>query len=188
MNEIVGRIDTLDPSFAGDKDSYGHFKPTAQQQKALRGKKDPLSEMQAFMQLDQLLAQLYKQFLEAKAYRKELSAANGPNDPMTEVALDMEDSAYCAYQTRYIELRQIRDMMARAQQLMRDSAEDAEREKNKEREQKYRDFILMTKIQERVNEQNRQGGFEYAILLLIFNLFPNGYLYPKQQFHQKMAA
>jgi len=188
MNEIAGRIDTLQPSFAGEKDEFGHFKPTDKQQAQLRGDKDALSEVEAFMQLDPLLAQLHKQFLEAKIYRKELSAANGPNDPMTEVALDMEDSAYCAFQTRYIELRQVRDMMARAQRLMRDSAEDAEREKNKEREQEFKNFLMMAKMQDRVNEQNRQGGFEYAILLLIFNLVPMPNYQLKPQSYQRMAA
>ena len=38
---------------------------------------------------------------------------------MAEIAIDMEDSAWCAMQTRYIELRAKRHLMARAQDMMR---------------------------------------------------------------------
>ncbi|MEM7618188.1 MAG: hypothetical protein AAF244_02275 [Pseudomonadota bacterium] len=190
MNEIVQRIDTLEPSFAGEQDDFGHFRPTDRQQAQLRGDQDPLSEVEAFIQLDDVLAHLYKQFLEAKAYRQQLTAENGIDDPMTEIAIDMEDSAYCAFQTKYIELRQIREMMARAQRLMRESKEALEREKTKEREEKYKNFIMLSKMQEKTREQNMRGGFEYAILLLMFNLLPTHYMHnmPQHQFKQKMVA
>jgi len=79
-------------------------------------------------------------------------------------------------------------MMARAQRLMHDSAQEAEREKNKEREQEFKNFLMMAKMQDRVNEQNRQGGFEYAILLLIFNLVPMPNYQLKPQSYHRMAA
>ena len=192
MNEIAARIDVLEPGHASGQDDIAHYKPTAKQQQSLRGNKDPLSEIEAFMQMDDLLAHLHKEYLEAKIHRTQLLAQNGQNDPMAEIAMDMEDSTYCAFQTRYIELRQIRDMMAKAQRLMRESVENIEREKNKEQLQKFTNFVLLSKMQARQNEQNRldnaKGGFEYAILLLIFNLIPSPlqtYQYPQQR---KMVA
>ena len=187
MNEIAQRIDTLEPAFSGDQDDYGHFKPSDTQQAQLRGDKDPLSEIEAFIQLDEVLAHLYKQYLEAKTYRQQLSAEHGIDDPMTEIALDMEDSAYCAFQTRYIEARQIRELMERAQRLMRQSVEAIERQKTKEREEKYKAFIMISKMQEKTREQNKVGGFEYAILLLMFNLLPKN-AQPTPQYQHKMAA
>ena len=187
MNEIVQRIDTLAPSFSGDKDNLGQFKPSDRQQAALRGNKDPLSEIEAFIQLDEILAHLNKQYLEAKAYRIQLSADHGVNDPMAEIAVDMEDSAYCAFQTRYIEVRQMRDLMTRVQYLMRESVETIERQKAKEREEKYKAFIMLSKMQEKTRQQDKRGGFEYAILLLMFNLTPAHHV-PKHQYQQKMAA
>lgn len=184
MNEIAARIDVLQPNHTSGQDDIGHFKPTAKQQQSLRGHKDPLSEIDAFMQMDDLLAHLHKEYLESKMHRQQLLAQNGKGDPMAEIAMDMEDSAYCALQTRYIELRQIRDMMAKAQRLMRESVEAIEREKNKEQLQKFTNFILFLKMQSSQNEQNRHnnstGGFEYAILLLIFNLIPS----PLQTYQQ----
>ncbi len=189
MNEIAARIDVLEPIHASGQDDLGHFKPTAKQQQSLRGNKDPLSEIDAFMQMDDLLAHLHKEYLEAKIHRQQLLAQNGKGDPMAEIAMDMEDSAYCAFQTRYIELRQIGELMAKVQRLMRESMETIEREKNKEREKEFRNFILLSKMQEKNRQENNQGGFEYAILLLIFNLVPS----PKQQSYMpqqgiKMAA
>ena len=170
MNEIAGRVDALQSD-----QEIAHLQPTERQQSQLRGDSknaDPLSEIEAFIQIDSLLAQLHKQYIEAKMQRIELNAANGQSDPMAEIAMDMEDSAYCAFQTRYIELRQMRDLMAKAQRLMRESAEDVQREKNKEREKEFRNFIMLSKMNAKLQEENKQGGFEYAALLLIFNLVP----------------
>lgn len=187
MNEIVGRIDTLDAlSFNSSKD-FGHLKPSPKRQKSLHGKANPLSEIDAFMQLDSLLAQLHKQYLEAKLHRQDLVKASGPNDPMSEIAIDMEDSAYCAFQTRFIEMRQISDMMAKAQRMMRESVEQIELEANVQREKEFRDFILLSKMQEKLHIENKQGGFEYAILLLMFNLTPMPFA-PKPFYMQKLAA
>ena len=185
MNEIASRVETLQPD-----ETLAHLQPNQKQPASLNGavkNSDPLSEIDAFMQFDDLLAQLHKQYLEAKMHRVELSADNGMNDPMTEIALDMEDSAYCAFQTRYIELRQIRELMAKVQRLMRESREEIEREKNKQREKEFRNFIILAKMQKKLRQKEQKGGFEYAILLLIFNLVPTPQIL-KPQSHHKMAA
>jgi len=187
MNEIVGRIDTLDTASLSPFQNNEYLKPSSKQQKPKHGKVNPLSEIDAFMQLDSLLAQLHKQYLEAKVYRQDLIKANGSNDPMSEIAIDMEDSAYCAFQTRYIEMRQIREMMAKAQRLMRESVEEIERDANIEREKQFRNFILLSKMQEKLRLENQQGGFGYAILLIMFNLTPMSFS-RKPAYVQKMAA
>jgi len=79
----------------------------------------PLEELDAFVLLDDVLEDLHKQYLDAKAQYKELVSLSGADDAMATVALDMQDSAWCAMQTRYIELRAERKMMAQAQDMIR---------------------------------------------------------------------
>lgn len=76
-------------------------------------------EIDVFAQYDPLLADLQKQYLDARAVRKRQLESFGAEDPMAEIAADMEDSAWCAMQTRYIELRDERLLMARVQKEMR---------------------------------------------------------------------
>jgi hypothetical protein len=54
---------------------------------------------------DPILASLIKQYLNASRQHKGLLKSNGSQDAMVEVAADMVDSAWCALQTRLLELR-----------------------------------------------------------------------------------
>ena len=54
---------------------------------------------------DPTLASLIKQYLNASRAHKDLIRHHGAQDAMTEVAADMVDSAWCALQTRLLELR-----------------------------------------------------------------------------------
>lgn len=148
MNDMVKRLDTLRPV-----DSKKH-------------EPKPLSELEAFIRIDDLLASLNKQYLEAKAQRQELVAVHGAQDAMTEIAFDMEDSAWCAMQTRYLELRVQRELMERAQRMMRQAEEmveyHAEREAEKEKE-KTIDFVKMLA---RLRFENRAKPYLYFVLLL----------------------
>ena len=140
------------------------------------------------MKLDDLLAHLHRQYLEAKSQRQQLVKEHGGDDPMVEIAMDLEDSAYCAFQTRHMELREIRELMAKAQRLMRETEEAIQNEKRKEREQEFRNFIMLAKAQEKLRERNQRGGFEFAVLLLIFNLVPIPKFTPQNNFRAQMAA
>lgn len=98
-----------------------------------------LSELEAFAALDPLLASLRKDFLDTKAHATVLTAKNGRDDPMAQVAADLQDSAWCAMQTRYLELRAQRSLMRKAQRLVHQS-EDAEQ---KRREKKRTESLLL---------------------------------------------
>ncbi|HPD83515.1 MAG: hypothetical protein R3D88_05700 [Alphaproteobacteria bacterium] len=133
----------------------------------------PLSELEAFMQIDDLLMSLNKDYLEAKAQRIELVALYGSEDAMVEVIMDMEDSAWCAMQTRYLELRAERELMERAQRLMRRAEEKIEEEKLREKIYEAHQFAYFVKILEKVKEMNKTPKiFEWAFLLLLFKLEP----------------
>lgn len=134
-----------------------------------------LSELEAFVHIDGLLASLNKQYLEAKQQRKELVALNGVDDAMAEVVLDMEDSAWCAMQTRYIELRQERELMERAQRMMREADEAVEIEIKKDKEKEFGKFLSSMKMIEQLRTQERRfnlGAFEAMFIMLIFKMIP----------------
>lgn len=137
----------------------------------------PLSELDAFIQMDSLLASLHKDYASAKAQRIELVALYGNEDAMVEVAMDMEDSAWCAMQTRYLELRGQSELMERAQRMMRQAIERIEEEKQleRERELEYRakQTAYFMKVSEKIREMNRVPQiFQWAILFLIFKIPP----------------
>jgi DUF438 domain-containing protein len=62
--------------------------------------------IQIYLRLDPLLAQLFKQYSEAKSRLGRLLVDRGSEDPMTEVAWDMHDSLRGAVETRLIELKE----------------------------------------------------------------------------------
>lgn len=77
-----------------------------------------LSELDAFIGLDPLLSALNKDYLDARSAHQSACRDFGSDDGMTSMAAVMMDSAWCAVQTRYMELRADRAMMARAQKAM----------------------------------------------------------------------
>lgn len=136
-----------------------------------------LSELEAFLFIDSLLASLNRQYLDAKRHRQQLVALYGPDDAMAEVAMDMEDSAWCAMQTRYIELRQQGKLMEQAQRMMREAeqqvAEALERERKRDKEKEFQQYLYWTKILAHIRELNKTPHiFEWAILMLIFRMEP----------------
>lgn len=165
MNEMVQRLDTIQPDAHNDVPSK------------------VLNELEAFIEIDATLASLNKQYLDAKTQRKALIALHGAEDAMAEIAIDMEDSAWCAMQTRYIELREQRDLMKQAQRLVRQS--EIIVEDKKQRKKQNQAFALFQRMQilERVREQRRAniGLVEIAYILLAFKLLPNGFNKPSFQ-------
>ncbi len=113
MNDVCHRLDSCGPA-----------QPEA------------LSELQAFARLDPVLGSLQKQYLDAKQLRLIAEAEFGRKDDMTSMAALAEDSAWCAMQTRYMEVRTDRAMMVEAQALMRDAACKAEHRKKIEKEKR----------------------------------------------------
>ena len=152
-----------------------------------------LGELEAFIILDDLLNSLHKQYLDAKAQRKELVALGGQDDAMASVAFDMEDSAWCAMQTRYVELRAERKMMARAQDMMRRHERQIEArnrriEKSYKRKQAH-DFVNYLKILEAIKEKNRTPRiFEWLILFIIFRIDLTGGSLDRKTQNLAMAA
>lgn len=78
---------------------------------------DPLSEVGLYITSDRLLADLYRQYLEAQRNYINSIQDHGKDSPMTEIASDMSESAFCAMETRLIELREEEGMAERVLRL-----------------------------------------------------------------------
>jgi hypothetical protein len=89
-------------------------------------------ELRFWLAVDPLLADLNKQFIDARAQHIRLSRLHGPKDPMTDVADDMVDSAQCAFETRLLELRKDEDSKRTVLALMRRAYEMHQRDLNEQ--------------------------------------------------------
>ena len=97
-------------------------------------------ELQAFMAIDPLLADLHKQMVDARAQHSKLAKLRGVADPMTDVANDMMDSARTAFETRLLELRRQQDTKSRVLAMIRKAQDEAEAERVAEAQAKAQQF------------------------------------------------
>lgn len=156
MNEMTQRLDALQSQSVNHQSCHAS-----------------LSELDAFILMDATLAGLNRQYLEAKSQRKELVKLNGADDPMAEVAMDMEDSNWCAMQTRYLELREDRELMVKAQRMMRESEEKVEQEEVLEKERKSKEMAYYNRILDKIREQNKVPEiFEWLLVFMLFRGAP----------------
>ena len=77
---------------------------------------DPLSEVGLYISVDRLLADLYRQYLEAQKNYITALQDHGAEGAMTEIASEMSESAFWAMETRLIELRQDQNLAQRVQE------------------------------------------------------------------------
>ena len=118
MQKMAGRMDTL-------LDAHERT------QKARETGVIP-DELHFWLAVDPLLADLHKQFLDARANHIRLSRLRGAKDPMTDVANDMVDSTQCAFETRLLELRKDEESKRTVLALMRRAHELHQRELNEQ--------------------------------------------------------
>lgn len=133
----------------------------AQQQPSKRGLGTPLTELEAFARLDPLLADLHKDFLNTKKNYDTLAARFGADDAMALVAADSMDSAWCAMQTRLLELRAQRILMHRAQRLMREEEVTAHHREKLERMDAQLFWIRQIEALRRAKETGRERGLSF---------------------------
>ena len=131
-----------------------------------------LSELDALALHDPLLASLRKSYLDAKALRVQSQQQYGVDDGMTEIAMDSEDSAWCAMQTRYLEVRGDRDAMAAAQRAMEEAAQ---KEKHRAAVEEERNVVSYFKSLQMMKQVREQGAADYAMLILALWMLRNTY-------------
>lgn len=130
------------------------------------------NELEAFIALDPLLANLSKDYKTARSQRKDLQTMFGKDDPMVDVALDMEDSAWCAMQARYLELRKETETMRQAQALIRsleeERIEQALQENYEQKHQKAQEIFYLNRMTTIMKEKNKPS---YMLELAYIFLF-----------------
>ena len=138
-----------------------------------------ITELEGFANFDPVLASLIKEYESAKANRLKLIQENGVDDAMAQMAIDMEDSAWCAMQTRYLELREDALLMKRVQKMMHEEqlaceaykADKVERRQQKDKQELAERVRAYMVFLNKVKEQNKVPQIlEWLILFLIFNV------------------
>jgi hypothetical protein len=127
--------------------------------------------MDAFIEIDPLLAQLHKDFIDARQMRIKAQSEYGQDNAMTDMAGYSEDSAWCAMQTRYMELRADRDCMAQAQKMVAEDIVELQREQREEREKENLKLYQQMQVYDRMREQ--KGPSAAAILFFYILLMIN---------------
>ncbi len=142
-------------------------------------KPQKFTEIEGFAVIDDILGALRKEYLNARRYRKDLSQTQQSDDAMLEMAIDMEDSVWCAMQTRYLELRDGAVLMRRVQKMIYQqdlkiqAYEVAQQEQRLEREKRQDISALQIYLKMLVvmKEKNKTPQIlEWLILFLIFDV------------------
>ncbi|MDY0029886.1 MAG: hypothetical protein RBR86_08105 [Pseudobdellovibrionaceae bacterium] len=128
MNMMVARVDAVKPNQAQNipEERYWHM-------------------ISLYMQVDPILAQLYKQYCDTKDRLGQLLASGGAHDPMTEIAWDMHDSLRSAIDTRLVELKDSTETNGKLAALKNEEAlmsERADREARKQQSAKSLDELI----------------------------------------------
>lgn len=122
-----------------------------------------MSELEVFACEDGLLADLQKQFMDAKDHHRRAVKEYGPHDGMTEMAILLEDSAWCAMQTRYMEVRSNRALMKKVQAIMEEQRIAAERAVKAEAE---KEALYQYRLMQTLNASDKRKDDEATGLLL----------------------
>ena len=143
---------------------------TAMETRPLKFEK--IDEMQAFLYLDPLLSSLNKQYLDAKHNRIAAAKDFGADDGMTEMATLLEDSAWCAMQTRYMELRNDRELRAQANAMIEESVREEKRLRQKDKDKEALRAYEHMQMAERMRKP--RGNNDEGLWLLVLMLSVNG--------------
>lgn len=126
-----------------------------------------LDELQTFMLLDPLLADLNKEYLDARGSRLQAEKDYGRGDGMADLAAILEDSAWCALQTRYMELRGDRRMMVQVRQMMDEARCEEEKEARKEKEREALQLYEQMRMFAYMREKNQSSSASWWLLLMM---------------------
>ncbi len=151
---------------------------------------EALTELQAFAALDPLLLDLRKEYLNAQEYRRQIEKDFGCDDGMTDMAILAEDSAWCAMQTRYMELRADSCLLMEAQALMEQCALEKEKRDLEVRQQQALENYQYMSMLSRIQRQKEQDDSYFWLLFWVLAggraFFPLS-LYPARNFNQIAA-
>ena len=127
-------------------------------------------ETDIFMDMDGVLASLDRQYRYAKAQHKAARLAHGADSPMADIAGDMEDSAWCAMQTRLMELRADGAMMRAVQKKLREEAREEDEARRALKDKKALDFFNRMEALRLIKRNNTSSNiYEWLAFVIIMH-------------------
>ncbi len=152
MNTVARQLDALVP------------------QQGRSGSRDTLGELEIFASLDPLLGDLQRQYNDARYTRRTQEKMFGTDDPMGDVARDMEDSAWCAMQTRYMEVRGDRGMMREVQAIQNEQRDRDMRAKERDAANDSIRAYYQADMMARMKRQSKTPSiFEWLVVMWLLN-------------------
>lgn len=128
-----------------------------------------LDELGAFIQMDGILAHLHSLYMKSRSQHAAARKEHGADSPMADIAADREDSAWCAMQTRLMELRADGALMRQAQKMMRESEEEALRKEHEDKEKQAKELVFRLETALLIKERNKVHHiYEWLILWMLF--------------------
>lgn len=129
-----------------------------------------VSELDIFLTLDGTLAALHTQYLSARQRHAAVRTEYGIDSPMTDMAADGEDSAWCAMQTRLMELRANGSLMQDVQRRMREAEEEGRREEDAKSQRQALAFYNRMETARLMKERSKSTViYEWLLLILLLN-------------------
>lgn len=148
MNDVSRRLDIIPDA--------PHPKP-----------QNAVNEMEAFRFIDDLLAKLHKEYVDAKEHRIKAQKEFGASDGMTDLSMILEDSAWCAMQTRYMELRGDAGLMKRAREIMEETRRAEEQAHRRKKEAEEMDQWKIVQMIARMKDKQKQDEAILWFIILV---------------------
>jgi len=136
------------------------------------GALSPVSEEALFIEQDAVLASLNREYLYARAHHDAARREHGADSPMADIAADALDSAWCAMQTRLMELRRDGAMMRLVQKKLYEAEREAQQIKKEADDKKALDLFHRLEAARIIKEKNKTSHiYEWLALIIIFHRF-----------------
>ena len=143
--------------------------------------RDPVTEEEAYIAHDPLLARLHKDYLDACAQTDKLAKDLGVDDPMTSVSADMAESALSAFETRLIELKSDKTLRRRVGKMVSPEAQE-EAIRRAKRLKRYKLAVEMNRMSQETIEKLRRAGEErFFFMMFMMEIFYAGLEQAKRQ-------
>lgn len=133
---------------------------------------DILPHEDDFIRTDSIASDLHRQYRTALRQKEKLTAENGVDDPMAEIAQDLADSARSALETRLIELRREQESVDRARQLRVMEKEEQIRARAQEKRETAMALFYRLQMMDRLRrKQKEQTGADMLLMYMMMFFF-----------------
>lgn len=133
---------------------------------------DAVTELDLFLEQDALLSSLNNQYRFAREHHMAARKEHGRDSPMADIAADMEDSAWCAMQTRLMELRGNGALMRLVQKKLWEAEVAALAARQALKEKKALDFFNRMEAARLAKERNKSTAiYEWLAVIIIYHRY-----------------